>query len=231
MAQMCSSGTADLDAVASPAATLDSGTAPDETADGDAGLLQHLSEQQSQMLHRSNQLVGMVQHMGQTYAASQADLEAAALKGKSALVVGPLQLADQLRRTLCGTEVITAWQPQADLLPVFPFPQHAKMHDNLICSTPYTDLPTAQHVCKITSCAQSMVPMCACRLCVCTWTLMLQCWNQICAKEAQWMMGDCIISCKMHSSKEICCACCWMNSKSRLKTSSCSSWLQILRLL
>eukprot|EP00775_Hariotina_reticulata_P013032 gene13032-13161_t len=107
-ARFNSSGTTGFDADALADATFSSASssAPAQGGVGETGLLQDVSEQEFQMMHCSNQLVGLVQHMGQTYAASQADLEAAASQDKAAVVVGPLQLADQLRRTLCGTEVV-----------------------------------------------------------------------------------------------------------------------------
>jgi hypothetical protein len=70
-----------------------------------SGLLQFVPEQQFKLLQQSQQLVGLHQHMGHSYAVSIAAVEAAAQQGKAALLVGSIHLAGQLKLELPDAQV------------------------------------------------------------------------------------------------------------------------------
>jgi guanylate kinase len=57
-------------------------------------------DQQFKLLQQAQQLQGVHQHMGHSYALPVAALEAAAHEGKAALVVGSVHLAEQLKHEL-----------------------------------------------------------------------------------------------------------------------------------
>lgn len=67
-------------------------------------LLQFVPEQHFKLLKRSGQLAGLHQHLQHSYGVAAAALEAAAADGKAALVVGPVTLAEQIRKELQDTQ-------------------------------------------------------------------------------------------------------------------------------
>jgi len=68
-------------------------------------LLKFVPEQQFRLLQQSQQLLGLHQHLGHSYAVPVAAVESAAQEGKAALVVGSVHLAEQLRSELPELQV------------------------------------------------------------------------------------------------------------------------------
>lgn len=68
-------------------------------------LLKFVPEPQFRLLQQSQQLWGLHQHLGHSYALPVAAVESAAQEGKAALVVGSVHLAEQLRSELPELQV------------------------------------------------------------------------------------------------------------------------------
>lgn len=84
------------------------GTTPCSTTSAQwpgSDLFKFVPEQQFKLLQQSQQLAGVNQHMGHSYAVSTAALETAAKAGKAALVVGSVHLAEKLLQDLADTQV------------------------------------------------------------------------------------------------------------------------------